>query len=321
MPRPAHDTQPLAPPPKTKTSTGPQPIRAMLVGAPKAGTTSLYRYAAQHPAFLCHQQRELSYFFCNDEYQRGYDACLAKYFAKQTDEETAPLAKHVFTMYCPDAVARLKAHNPDAHVFALLRHPVRRAYSSFWYAKRRGWDAAKTFEQAIERESQQPTDDWLKERDRMHLYVGVYLPHIQRLIDTFGQDRVHVFLTKDLKDNAAQLCQTLFQTAGVDPTFTPDLTKDHNTASAARSEPAARAIAGILKSKNPLKRAARKLIPHSLARRTRHALLTLNEKPFTPPPMNEATEQKLFDHFAPHNEQLANLINRDLSAWNRGSRT
>jgi len=320
MPRPAHETTPEPQASEPCPASGKQPIRAMLVGAPKAGTTSLYRYAAQHPQLCCHPQRELSYFFCDEEYGKDYDACTAKYFAKLNGQQTVPLAKHVFTMYCPNAIARLKDQSPEAHVFALLRNPVRRAYSSFWYAKRRGWDAARTFEQAIERENNHTTDHWLPDRDRMHLRVGVYYPHIKRLIETFGQDHVHIFLTEDLIDNAGSLCQTIFEASGVDPAFTPDLTKDHNTASAARSESAARAIASVLKSKNPIKRAARKLIPHSLARRTRHALLTLNEKPFTPPPMNQDTELQLLDYFAPHNEQLADLIGRDLNEWSRESR-
>ena len=322
MARPVHETStpPRAPAaPGVCQTTGKPPIHAMLVGAPKAGTTSLYRYAAQHPAFVCHKQRELSYFFSDEEYDKGYDACTTKYFNRQNAEHATPLAKHVFTMYCPQAVGRLKAHNPDAQVFALLRHPVRRAYSSFWYAKRRGWDTAKTFEQAIERETGRADEDWLTDRDRMHLHVGVYHTHIKRLIDAFGGDRVHVFLTEELKNDAGSLCRTIFQASGVDPGFEPDLTVDHNTVSAARSESAARAIAGVLKSKSPIKRAARKLIPHSLARRTRHALLSINEKPFTPPPMNPDTERRLLDYFAPHNEQLSQLIGRDLSAWNRPS--
>jgi len=298
----------------------PVPIHAMLVGAPKAGTTSLYRYAAQHPDLISHPQRELSYFFSDDEYQRGYNACVTKYYPDIPDNRPSQavlLAKHVFTMYSADAVARLKSHDPGAHVFALLRDPVSRAYSSYWYARRRGWEPAKTFEQAIKWEADQIGDDQLGHRDRVHLFVGIYTPHIMRLLDTFGNDRVHVFLTDDLTTDAAGLCRTIFEAAGVDPSFTPDLTTAHNPASAARSEPAARALAGVLKSKNPIKRAVRRLIPHTLARRARHALLGLNEKPFTPPPMNADTRRRLNDYFAPHNQQLAELIDRDLGAWGR----
>ena len=313
MPRPAPDI----PAPKTMQQ-GSVTIRAMLVGAPKAGTTSLYRYAVQHPSLLGHPQRELSYFFSDDEFQHGYDAATAKYFPELTAEQAVLLAKHVFTMYSPSAITRLKEHNPAIHVFALLRDPVRRAYSSYWYARRRGWDTANSFEQALQWEADQTiSDDWLINRDRLHLHVGIYHPHIKHLLDTFGKDHVHILLTDDLATDAATLCRSIYQATGVDPAFTPDLAQDHNTASAARSEPAARALAGVLKSKNPLKRAIRKLIPHSLARRARHTLLTLNEKPFTPPPMNPATQRKLIDHFAPHNERLAQLIGRDLGAWNR----
>jgi Sulfotransferase domain len=292
----------------------------MLVGAPKAGTTSLYRYAAQHPKLTSHRQREMAFFFSDEEYPRGYDACAAKYFPDARDKQpgrTTPLAKHVFTMYSPAAVKRLEAHNPDIHVFALLRDPVQRAYSSYWYARRRGWESARTFEQAIAWEANRPADGWLPDRDRMHMRVGVYHPHVKRLLDTFGEDRVHVFLTDDLTADAARLCRVIFESAGVDPGFTPDLTRTHNPAAAARSEPVARAVAGLLKSRGPVKRALRRLIPHGLARRTRHALLRLNEKPFTPPPMNEQTRQRLAEHFAPHNEALSQLIGRDLSAWSR----
>lgn len=292
-------------------------IRAMLVGAPKAGTTSLYRYAAQHPGITAHEQRECSYFFSDDEYKHGYDACLNKYFPQQTHPPAALLTKHVFTMYRPDAVARLKTHNPEAHVFALLRDPIRRAYSSFWYSRRRGWDPAESFEKAIEWETrrQAPDDGWLANRDRMHLRVGIYHPHIERLIETFGREHVHIFLTDDLAQDAAGQCRAIYEAICVDPAFAPDLTQEHNPAAAARSQTMARTVAGVLKSKNPVKRTIRRLMPHALARRARHALLSINEKPFTPPPMHDDTRCRLADYFAPHNEKLAQLIGRDLSAW------
>jgi len=317
MPPPAPDTTTHEAGPGPRSVTGANPIRAMLVGAPKAGTTSLYRYAAQHPEITRHAQREMAFFFSDDEYQRGYDAGEAKYFPGAPAEQITPLAKHVFTMYSPAALDRLKEHNPDTHVFALLRDPVRRAYSSYWYARRRGWESAQTFEQAIKWEADQPADGWLTKRDRMHLRVGVYHPHVKHLIETFGCERVHVFLTEDLAADAARLCRSIFEAAGVDPGFAPDMTTTHNPAAAARSESAARAVAGVLKSKGPVKRAVRLLIPHGLARRARHALLRLNEKPFDPPPMNTGTRGRLIAHFAPHNDALSQLIGRNLSAWSR----
>ena len=321
MPETDHDSAaPGTPPtdvPTTPGVSGVPGVRAMLVGAPKAGTTSLYRYAVQHPGIASHKQRELTYFFSDDEYGRGYDACRDKYLPDPIPADAVFLAKLVFTMYSPDAVSRLKAHNPGAHVIALLRDPVRRAYSSYWYARRRGWDSAKSFDDAIRWEWDQPvpSDGWLDDRDRLHLHVGVYHPHIQRLRETFGVNRVHVFLTDDLAQDAAGLCRGIYEVLGAESGFVPDLSHQHNLAVAARSEVLARTMAGALKSKGPVRRTVRRFIPHGLARRARHTLLRLNEKPFTPPPMPDDTRRRLIDYFAPHNEALGQMIGRDLSAW------
>ncbi len=295
------------------------PVCAMLVGAPKAGTTSLYRYAAQHPQLLSHAQREMMYFFSEDEYAQGYAECARKYLPERYPSESLFLAKHVFAMYKPDAIKRLHEHNPSVHVFALLRDPVKRAYSSFWYSRRRGWESAKSFGAAVQRELDQTiSGDWLADRDRLHLKVGIYQPHIERLLEVFGPQRVHVFLTDDLAQDAGALCRTMYEAVGVDSGFEPDLSREHNAAAAARSELVARSMAGVLKSKSRMKRTARRFIPHGLARRARHALLRLNEKSFDPPPMPDDSRRRLIDYFAPHNETLSGLIGRDLSGWSDG---
>ena len=292
---------------------------AMLVGAPKAGTTSLYRYAAQHPQILSHPQREMTCFFADNEFDLGLDAAAEKYLPDYTPDDSRFVAKHVFTMYSETAVKRLHDANPDAHVFVLLRDPVKRAYSSFWYARRRGWDPATSFEQAVQWELAQPPDsqdDWLADRDRMHLRVGLYEPCIRRLHETFTRDHVHVMLTDDLAQDAAGCCQRIYRALGISD-FLPDLSRSHNKAAAARSQVMANTVARMLKNKGHVKRTVRRFIPHTLARGARHAILRLNEKPFTPPPMPAGLRDQLTDYFAPHNRALADRIGRDLSQWGR----
>ena len=317
MPEPNLDHNP-APPGAAPDAA--HTIAAMLVGAPKAGTTSLYRYAVQHPRIAGHEQREMTYFFSDTEFEQGDHACTQKYWPGDAPNDAVRLAKHVFAMYRAQALGRLKTLNPDAHVFALLRDPLKRAYSSYWYSRRRGWDPSPGFEQAVQWElAQAPAeqDVWLAQRDRMHLRVGVYAPCIRRLFDTFGRDRVHVLLTEDLAQDAAGCCRTIYRAIGVDDDFLPDLSRAHNQAAAARSQVMANTIAGVLKHKGKVKHTVRRFIPHTLARRARHALLRMNEKPFTPPPMPPDRQQQLADYFKPHNQALAELIGRDLSHWGR----
>ncbi|GAB4191205.1 MAG: sulfotransferase [Phycisphaeraceae bacterium] len=298
-------------------------IRAMIVGAPKAATTSLLRYIAQHPDVTTHTQREFAYFFSDREYDQGPTYCVNKYLPDACSSNRRIVTKHVFTMYRQTAIDRLHQHNPQAHVIVLLRDPVQRAYSSYWYSRRRGWDPAKTFVKSVDWElhqsgySLEDDEGWLMDRDRMHLRVGVYHPCIRRLYDTFGRERVHVMLTDDLATNPGEVCRRVFEVLDVDATFKPDLTREHNPAAAPRSQAAAQAVARVLKSQNPIKRALRRVLPHRLARTLRHGVLRLNEKPFTPPPLSDVMRRRLAEWYAPHNQALSELIDRDLSHWSR----
>ncbi|MDE0685767.1 MAG: hypothetical protein OXI63_22795, partial [Candidatus Poribacteria bacterium] len=60
-------------------------IQLMIVGAQKAGTSSLLRYLAQHPDIHTHAQPEMTFFLQDREYSRGYQWASAKYFAGEYD--------------------------------------------------------------------------------------------------------------------------------------------------------------------------------------------------------------------------------------------
>jgi len=289
-------------------------LRLMIAGAPKSGSTSLLRYLEQHPGVTAHAQPEMSYFLLDHEYDLGYPQALGKYYP-DADTGGCLIAKHVHVMYSEQACARLREHNPDLHVAVLLRDPARRAYSAYWYCRRRGWESIKTFGAALDAEPKRLEAGWFEHRANAYLYNGVYAPHIQRLHDTFGPGRVHVMLTEDLKADPAKACAGLFSAIGLDTGFTPDAVSRHNTSAAARSETLARVMARGFKTSGPIKRALRKCLPHGVTRRLRKAAMNLNERPFEAPPMDQTVRHRLVDYFTPHNEALGRLIGRDLSAW------
>ena len=298
------------------TQAGNKTIRLVIAGAPKAGSTSLLRYLSQHPDLTTHRQPEMSYFVIDHEFDAGYDAAVSKYFPSAPPDSFL-IAKHVHVMFSEDAQQRMRAHNPDLHIALLLRNPIQRAHSAYGYCRRRGWENLQTFEQALEAEPGRLAQGWYENRANAYLHNGVYHPHVRRLIEAFGEDHVHVFLTDDLAEGAAQMCRTLFQAAGVDPGFVPDLTHRHNAAAAARHEPLARAMARAFQSKGPIKRSIRKLLPHRVTGWVRQTMMRANEKPFTSPPMNPDTRDRLIEHFAPHNRALGELIGKDLGTWSR----
>ncbi len=301
----------------------------MIVGAQKAGTSSLLRYLAQHPDVHTHAQPELTFFLQEREYTRGYEWAFEKYFVSESThgeiEDKQLIAKNVMVMHSPEVMQRIYEHNPEMHLVVLLREPVARAYSAYWWARRRGWENIKTYEEALAAEKARVNEDWFKWRQCAYQYNSIYYPHVKNLITQFGSSQVHCILTDNLKENAETVCQQLFGRIGIRSDFKPLIGERHNRAALPRSERFNFLFTQFLASHNPLRKAIRKLIPDATAYKLRKAVLDWNDKPqenmeSVPPPINPETRERQMAYFKPFNEQLAELLDRDLSSWSFGNR-
>ena len=299
-------------------------IQLMIVGAQKCGTSSLLRYLEQHPAIHTHAQPEMTFFLQDREYSRGYEWAFAKYFAEEQNrdeiENKRLIAKNVMVMHSPEVMQRIYEHNPDIHLVVLLREPVARAYSAYWWARRRGWENIKTYEDALTAEETRISEDWFKWRQCAYQYNSTYYSHVKNLITQFGLNNIHCILTDDLKENAQVVCQQLFKHIGVRTDFKPVIGERHNQAAMPRSERFNYLFTQFLASHNPLRRAIRKLLPDATAYKLRKTILHWNDKPqknldSTPPPLNPETRERQIAYFKPFNEQLSELLGRDLSSW------
>ncbi|HHT9109546.1 MAG TPA: sulfotransferase domain-containing protein [Candidatus Brocadiaceae bacterium] len=286
-----------------------KPIDLMIVGAHKAGTTSLLRYLGMHKEVCIHPQSEMTFFVRDEEYQLGYENIFGNYF-KNCHNASLIMAKNVGIMYSTEASKRLKEHNPDIHIVVVLRNPIDRAYSAYWYARRKGWERLKSFEQAINIESERLREDSFKWRHCAYLERGIYHKYISMLLEYFGKNHVHIFLLEDLKTNPGDICQKIYTLFNMDFTF--HVNSHHNKAAIAKSEK----IAAFLVSKNPLKKLIRSMIPDKIAFSVKKKIMGLNEKSFIPTPINPETRVRLSKYFQTHNGILGNIIGRNLDHWN-----
>lgn len=100
----------------------------MILGAQKAGTTSLHDYLAQHDSILSPIEKELHFFdSCKKEkivhyHQRFPRGILTR---KITFESTPRY------LYYPETPKRLFEYNPNLKFIVLLREPVSRAFSAW----------------------------------------------------------------------------------------------------------------------------------------------------------------------------------------------
>lgn len=290
----------------------PRPIDLMIVGAQKAGTTSLLRYLGNHSSICIHEKPEILFFLIDEEYQKGYSWAFNRYFSHCKDNKKLLFAKNAGIMYSLEAIRRLKYHNPDVNLVIILRNPVDRAYSAYWYACREGWETHKSFEEAIDAESKRLNEDPFKWRQCAYLDRSFYYKHIQNLYEIFKKKQVHIFLYEDFKKNPLSVCKQVFSIFNVEMKNFNIPSIKFNKSAISRSQWLIR----LINTDNIVKRIVKKVVPENITCGIGKKFKKLNRKEFEYPPINPGTKKTLKDFFREPNEKLSLLIGRDLKKWN-----
>jgi len=120
----------------------------MIIGAGKAGTTSLERYLIQHPRIDPVIVKEIHFFDFRYKFGKGwYKAHFPSVFSKNISGDFTPsYLDH------PEALHRIRKEYPWMKFIVILRDPIERSYSQYQHTKRNG-DETLTFEEAIKAES------------------------------------------------------------------------------------------------------------------------------------------------------------------------
>lgn len=104
----------------------------LVIGAQKAGTTSLYAWLSRHPGVNVSQTKELHFF--DQHFHRGV-AWYEQNFSGRCAGEATP-----YYLYHPLAAQRAAAVVPEAKLIVLLREPVSRAWSHYHHVRRHGFE-------------------------------------------------------------------------------------------------------------------------------------------------------------------------------------
>lgn len=101
----------------------------IIIGAQKAGTTSLYNYLQQNPQVCRCLKKEVHYFDLN--YDKRNDWYEAHFFKKKGSNRCIIGEASPLYLYHPHVPLRLKSAYPNIKLIVLLRDPVNRAISHY----------------------------------------------------------------------------------------------------------------------------------------------------------------------------------------------
>jgi tetratricopeptide (TPR) repeat protein len=186
----------------------------IILGAQKAGTSSLFKYAIQHPQIIPPLRKELE--FWSRRMNRGLDWYLSQFPAIPPGKET-----YISGEACPGyldhdvSAERLRAKFPETKLIVILRNPVDRAYSHYNHWLRRQQET-RDFETAIQASFDQlssGTDGTIDEQrlwNTPHDYLarGVYVVFLKHWMSVFPRDRFLILSNEQLnRDPQATLSQ------------------------------------------------------------------------------------------------------------------
>ncbi len=250
----------------------------VIIGAAKAGTTSLYGWLREHPFVAPAHTKEVHYFDYN--YYRGLDwyrmhfpleaeraAFAAEHGRPFITGEASP--SYISHIWAPERLARLL---PDVKLLVTLRNPVDRAYSQFQMSRREDEEPLHSFDQAVAIEDERLDP----ERARMlrdqryqswpigcwsYLMRSRYAENLERWFELFDRDQFHFITLEELSARPGETLDAVHDFLGLPAYRAEGLTPLHTAEYS------------------------------SLAPETR---------------------ERLGEYFRPHNQRLYELIGRDL---------
>ena len=199
----------------------------LVIGAQKAGTSSLHQALSEHPAVLTARVKEVQYF--TKYYARGEGWYRAQFplaasgWAVHRRAGITPAVGEATAacLFDPRSPARVHSFDPSLKLVVVLRDPIERAYSHFQMELRWGRETG-TFEEALaaeERELPQvlelirreplaePPDGFA----RTYVARGLYAEQLERWLRHFDREQLLIVMSDELDaDTAATPTVTAF---------------------------------------------------------------------------------------------------------------
>lgn len=320
----------------------------VIIGAAKAGTTTLFSYLCRHPGVYGSIIKEPSFFsyWPDRELHKGFldlvklgrlqgmvlddpgtwrgnpsiawRQFLPAYSALFANAQAHQVCGEATTNYTrfpqyPDVPARMAQVIPDAKLIYVLRNPVDRAYSHYVHRHSKelyqGRPFQLTFEEFI---AQEP----------VCIDSSRYMLQIQRFLEFYPRHAFFFLTLDELKENPQRSLQQVFRFLGVDESVdifeqTPE--KSQNVERDFRETVIRNTLTQPWKGSSTL-RAAWRILPKGIRNQiivmmsnSRYGQRIRNE--YTPRPMRATTRDELSQLFRGEIQSLSEFLGRDLTSW------
>jgi hypothetical protein len=294
----------------------------LIIGAPKAGTSSLYNYLQQHPEIYMSPVKEPHFFSFTDrsltftgpgdrERLTGTVTSLADYeqlFAGVTTEKAIGEASTTY-LGSPEAAERIKYYLPQVKLIAIVRNPADAAYASFLHLLRDGDESITDFSLALAAEKKRIADNW---ESLWHYKTrNFYFSQFKRYFDLFEPQQIKIYLYEDFQAKNQAITQDIYQFLEVDSSFIPNLSYRQNVS----AMPQNLTLNRLMSKPNPWKSTFNFVVPKVLRTQLKTTIKSWNFNNFKKPEFTSEIRHQLLQEYQEDILKLQDLLDRDLSLW------
>jgi hypothetical protein len=181
----------------------------LVIGAMKAGTTSLYHYLRDHPQVFMPETKEVNFFNPLRNWRRGV-GWYEEQFADAPPEVTAlgeastSYTKYPWVEGVPERIASVLG---DVLLIYVVRHPIERMRSQYLHQVATGQEW-RPIEEAFTKEP-------------MYLHISRYAFQLDRYASTVPAERILVVDARALRTDREATVRRIYGFIGVDPSWVP----------------------------------------------------------------------------------------------------
>jgi hypothetical protein len=289
----------------------------LILGAAKAGTTSLYEILAAREGVYMSFVKEPMFFSRDDYYSRGTEWYAQTFFAGSEGFALRGEATPHYLYWADKVAARIRESlpDPDLKLVIILRDPVDRAYSWYWNMIKEG-EEQLSFEAALAQEPARLKNnhEGLRSKGSMifgYLKGSMYSGQIREFLKVFPREKLYFLIQEDLRSPESKPLQGLFDFLGLAPIGAGMAPKKSNPSTL----PQSRTLQSWLRNPSAIKDVAKRLLPFRLRYSLKQYLMRGNTRSFDYPAMSPQTRAELRRELASEIAEQQLILGRDLSHW------
>ena len=290
----------------------------LIIGAAKAGTTSLYHYLAQHPQvhmspvkepkFFAFEGRDLSFKGNRKVIEQINSSTIRdiesykKLFNPGQNQLAIGEASPIY-LHNQEAPANIRRHVPGVKMIVVLRNPMERAYSDWKHNYREGFESMGNFLKAVNSCEKREAMNFAPYLN--YLVKGYYSKHLRRYFQLFNRRQILTLLYEDLCHSPEQVLVSIFNFLELNLAGTIDTSRKYMVGSKIyRNSPFA-------KASTYFKGVARKISGPKYD----HIFDSILRKIEIPNEISNSEYEWLLNRYREDILDLQCLLNRDLTGW------